>query len=54
LSNYQASYNTNCCGFSMELRRIHNVIRDDNQYLFSFSVANIGSVGNLPRQNRIF
>ena len=53
-SQYQASYNSNCCGFSIELRRIHNVIRDDNQYLFSFSVANIGSVGTLPRQSRIF
>jgi LPS-assembly protein len=53
-SMYQASYNTDCCGFSMELRRINNIIRNDNQYLFSFSVANIGSVGTLPRQNRIF
>ncbi len=53
-SNYQVSYNTNCCGFSLELRRINNLIRDDNQYLFSFSVANIGSIGTLPRQNRIF
>jgi LPS-assembly protein len=53
-SQYQASYNTNCCGFSLELRRIHNVIRDDDQYLFSFSVANIGSIGTLPRQSRIF
>jgi LPS-assembly protein len=55
LSNYQVSYNTNCCGFSVELRHINNLIRQhDNQYLFSFSVANIGSVGSLPRQNRIF
>jgi LPS-assembly protein len=53
-SNYQVSYNTNCCGFTLQLRRINNVIRDENQYLFSFSVANIGSLGNLPRQNRIF
>ena len=53
-SMYQASYNTNCCGFSFELRRQNNVIRNDNQYLFSFSVANIGSVGTLPRQSRIF
>lgn len=53
-SNYQASYNTNCCGFTIELRRVKNLIRDDDQYLFSFSVANIGSVGTLPRQTRIF
>ena len=54
LSTYELSYNTNCCGFSMELRRINNVVRDDNQYLFSFSVANVGSIGTLPRQSRIF
>ena len=53
-SEYQVSYNSNCCGFSMELRRVHNIIRDDDQYLFSFSVANIGSIGTLPRQSRIF
>jgi LPS-assembly protein len=53
-SEYQASYNSNCCGFSIELRRVHNIIRDDDQYLFSFSVANIGSIGTLPRQSRIF
>jgi LPS-assembly protein len=53
-SLYEASYNSDCCGFSVELRRINNVIRNDNQYLFSFSVANIGSVGTLPRQSRIF
>ncbi len=53
-SNYQVSYNTNCCGFSRRTSAVNNLIRDDNQYLFSFSVANIGSVGTLPRQNRIF
>ncbi len=53
-SLYQLSYNTDCCGFSVEVRRINNVIRDDNQYLFSFVVANIGSVGSLPKQQRIF
>jgi LPS-assembly protein len=53
-SLYEASYNSNCCGFSFELRRVNNIVRDDNQYLFSFSVANIGSAGTLPRQNRIF
>ncbi|MBV8551933.1 MAG: LPS-assembly protein LptD [Acidobacteriaceae bacterium] len=49
----QASYNTDCCGFSIQLRRINVGIRDENQYLFSFSVANIGSFGSLQRQERI-
>ena len=53
-STYQASYNTDCCGFSAEFRVINNIIKNDKQFLFSFSVANIGSVGTLPRQNRIF
>ena len=53
-STYQVSYNTDCCGFSFEIRRINNIIRDDNQYLFSFFVANIGTIGTLPKQGRIF
>ena len=50
----QASYNTNCCGFSVQLRRFNLGIRDENQYLFSFSVANIGAFGSLQKQERIF
>ncbi len=50
----QTSYNTNCCGFSFEIRQYNLGIRNENQYLFSFSVANIGTVGSLPRQGRIF
>jgi LPS-assembly protein len=50
----QTSYNTNCCGFSFELRQYNLGIRNDNQYLFSFSVANIGTFGSLQRQGRIF
>ena len=49
----QGSYNTDCCGFSIQLRRINVGIRDENLYLFSFSVANIGSFGSLQRQDRI-
>ena len=50
----QASYNTDCCGFSFQLRRINFGIRNDNQYLFSFSLANLGTFGSLQRQERIF
>jgi LPS-assembly protein len=50
----QGSYNTNCCGFSIQLRRFNIGIRDENQYLFSFSVANIGTFGSLQRQERLF
>jgi LPS-assembly protein len=48
------AYNTDCCGFSMQLRRINFGIRDENQYLFSFSVANIGTFGSLQKQARGF
>jgi LPS-assembly protein len=50
----QGSYNTDCCGFSVQLRRFNIGIRDENQYLFSFSVANIGTFGSLQKQARIF
>ena len=50
----QGSYNTNCCGFSIQLRQFNLGIRNENQYLFSFSVANIGTFGSLQRQERIF
>lgn len=50
----QTSYNTNCCGFSFQLRQFNLGIRNDNQYLFSFSVANLGTFGSLQRQERIF
>jgi len=50
----QASYNTDCCGFSVQFRSFNLGLRNDNQYLFSFSLANIGAFGSLPRQARIF
>jgi LPS-assembly protein len=50
----QVSYNTDCCGFNVEIRRFSFGIRNENQYLFSFVIANIGSFGNLRRQDRIF
>ena len=49
-----ASYNTDCCGFSFQLRNFNLGIRNENQYLFSFQVANIGSFGSLQKQNRQF
>jgi len=50
----QASYNTDCCGFSVQLRRTNIGFRDESQYLFSFSVANLGTFGTLQKQERIF
>jgi LPS-assembly protein len=51
----QTSYNWNCCGVTMEYRRyaIANV-RNENLFRFTFSLANIGSFGNLRRQERLY
>ena len=50
----QITYNTGCCGFSVQYRRFSFGVRNENQYRISFSVANIGSFGTLKRQERLF
>jgi LPS-assembly protein len=50
----QGTYNTDCCGISFQVRRFNFGSRDENQYLVSFSIANLGSVGNLKKQERLF
>jgi len=51
----QVGYNSNCCGFSFEYRRINiGTVRNENQYRVAFILANLGSFGNLRRQERIY
>jgi LPS-assembly protein len=50
----QATYNTDCCGFSMQLVRYDFGARDETQYRFAFAVANLGSFGTLKKQERLF
>lgn len=51
----QAAHNWDCCGISVEYRRFSlGSVRNENQYRFAFTLANIGSFGNLKRQERIF
>jgi len=51
----QVSYNTNCCGLGVEYGRFSfGTIRNENQYRFVFLIANLGSFGNLRRQEKIF
>jgi LPS-assembly protein len=50
----QGSYNTDCCGLSIQYRRIFIGTRDEHQYLLSFEISNIGSVGTLSRQERLY
>ena len=51
----QTSYNWDCCGMTLEYRRyaIANV-RNENLFRFTFTLANIGSFGNLRRQERLY
>ncbi len=50
----QITYNTDCCGLSIEYRRQNFGVRDDTQYRIAFSIANIGTFGNLKKQERLF
>ena len=51
----QTAYNWDCCGLSFEYRRFSlGQVRNENQYRFAFTLANIGSFGNLKRQTRLF
>jgi LPS-assembly protein len=51
----QTSYNWNCCGFSVEYRKYElGSVRNENAYRFNFTLANIGTAGNLRRAERLF
>ena len=51
----QTSYNWNCCGFSAEYRKYElGSVRNENAYRFNFTLANIGTAGNLKRAQRLF
>ncbi len=51
----ESTYNWDCCGFSFEYRRFALPgVRNENQYRFVFMLANIGSFGNLRRQERLY
>jgi len=51
----QASYNWNCCGVSVEYRKYElGTARNDNGYRFNFTLANIGSAGNLRHSDQVF
>ncbi len=53
-STTQVTYNTDCCGFSVQYRRYNIGIRDETQYRVAFSIANFGSFGTLRKQDRLF
>jgi len=54
-SAFQMSYNNDCCGISFEYRRFAlGPVRNENQFRLAFSLANIGTFGNLKQQERLF
>ncbi len=51
----QSNYNWNCCGLSVEYRKYSlGTIRDEGEYSFNFTLANIGTAGNLRRAESLF
>lgn len=51
----QVNYNTDCCGISVQFRRITGIPgRNENQFRVAFSIANVGSFGTLKKQERLF
>jgi LPS-assembly protein len=54
-ASVQTTYNWDCCGVNLEYRRFSlGSVRNENQFRFTFSLANIGGFGNLRRQERLF
>jgi LPS-assembly protein len=54
-STAQTSYNWDCIGVSVEYRRLAlGSVRNENQFRFSLSLANVGTFGTLRRQERLF
>jgi LPS-assembly protein len=51
----QVQYNWDCCGLSVEYRKYQlGSVRNENAYRFNFTLANIGTAGNLRRAERLF
>jgi LPS-assembly protein len=52
----QTSYNSDCCGVSFEYRHtnVSGVLPVENQYRFAFTLANIGTFGNMKRQEKLY
>lgn len=51
----QLSYNWDCCGVNLEYRRFSLAqVRNENQFRFTFALANVGAFGNLRRGERLY
>ncbi len=54
-STAQVTYNTDCCGLSVQYYR-YNIdnVRDEGAWRVAFSIANIATLGNLKKQSLMF
>jgi LPS-assembly protein len=50
----QVTYNTDCCGFSVQYRRYNVGVRDEGRLTVAFAIANVGTFGTLKKQDRLF
>jgi LPS-assembly protein len=50
----QVTYNTDCCGLSVQYRRINIGIRDETDIRISFAISNVATFGTLRKQDQIF
>jgi LPS-assembly protein len=52
----KATYNWDCCGITFEYGQLFSIgnVKIDHQFRFSFSLANVGTFGTLPRAGRVF
>ena len=53
-SALELTYNTDCCGLSVQYYRINLGIRDETGWRFAFAIANVGTFGTLKKQDRTF
>jgi len=53
-SSSQLAYNWDCCGVALELRQFNIGARVETQVRFTFSLKNVGSFGNIRKQERLF
>jgi len=51
----QVNYNGGCCGLAVEYLHLNlGTVRTENQFRVAFVIANIGTFGNLRRQEKIY
>ncbi len=56
MAPFRFSINWNCCVVSASKYRKYELgtVRNENAYRFNFTLANIGTAGNLRRAERLF